>query len=64
MVSVLYLVSPFSSQMKHICNRGWFIFSSIYVPEQEAPPTEKYCFLLVFILLFLDLNVLQNMFTR
>lgn len=62
-ILVFSLSLPFSTSIKHIWTRGSFIFSSIYVPEQETPPTEKYGFLLVLLLHQSRPNALQNMFT-
>lgn len=58
---VFSMCVPFSSPVKSTSGQGAvFIFSTIYVPQQEAPPAEKYHFLL---LLESRLNVLQNTFT-
>lgn len=62
-VPFLDYVFSFSTPVKpHIWMTGTFIFSSIYVPEQEGPLAEKYCFLLGLLLLLYP-NALQNMFT-
>lgn len=50
----------FHSNKTHIWTRGSFIFSSIYVPEQEPPPTEKYCFLLALLLLLLHFVLMHS----